>query len=194
VRCVLAVLATSLACQAQGDVRAAEVVLRGEHDGVELTLTRTATGCVTDEALVITVSGDRTSAGAWTLGGGPTGRELHGPGGLVARIVDERGDEPGSPRRVSLLDPIGVPLARMSFEADAITILDGGRSPIARVERATKGFRLLALPAGDRVAATVTGASDPELAARLLVPAELPGEARALFACERLAAVTPAVK
>jgi hypothetical protein len=175
------------ACQAQGDARAVEVVLRDDRGATVLTLTRTATGCVTDEALVIAATADRTSAGAWTFAAGPSGRELRGPAGLIARVVDE----PGSPRRLSLIDAVGVPLARLTFDGTAVTITDAGRNPVGTIERAPGGARLIT---GEQVLGAVTGTDDLELAARLLVPAELPQEARALVACDRLATVTPAAK
>ena len=181
-------LLLAASCQAQGEVRPIEVVLRDGRDATVLTLTRTATGCVTDEALVIIVAGDRISAGAWTFGSGPTGRELRGPAGLIARIVDE----PGSPRRLSLIDDVGVPMARLSFDGEiAVTVTDAGRSPAGMIERAPGGARLIL---GEQIARRRRGTDDLELAARLLVPADLPQEARALVACDRLATVTPAAK
>lgn len=184
---VLAVML--LACQAQvaGEMRGVEVVVRDERGAVELVLRRTGNGCIADEALSIFAHSDGINGGAWNLGRGPTGRELTGPGGLIARIVDE----PGNPRRLSLIDPVGVPMARILFEGEAVTVIDAGRTPVARIERAGRGFRRVE---GDRPTATVTGTDDLELAARLLVPAPLPDEARALFACGRLAVTTPAAK
>lgn len=175
------------ACQAQGTVRAAEVVVRDERDAVAMVLTRTATGCATDDSLVIIAAGARTSAGAWTLDIGPTGRELRGPAGLIARVVEEA----GPPARLTLIDAIGVPMARAQLDGAAAAISDAGRHPVARVEVAGEGATLYA---GEQRAGRISGSTDLELAVRLLVPAQLPDEARALLACERLAAITPAVK
>ncbi|MBE7448633.1 MAG: hypothetical protein HS111_07040 [Kofleriaceae bacterium] len=161
-----------------------------------LRLTRTAAGCradldgaTADQAgpLVITVAGDTASAGAWRLGPGPAGRELRGEVGLVARVVAE-------PGRLSLVDPIGVPMVRLALTAERATAVDASRAPVGAVERHGDRHRLLAGPAGDTLAGTVSGTTDLELAARLLAPAPLPLPARALLACDRLAAVTPAAK
>lgn len=184
------VLPILVACQAQGSgarAGAAEVVMRDEGGDVVLTVTRTATGCVTDRALAITVAGARVSAGAWTLDAGATGRELRGPQGLVARVVAVTGAAP----RLSLIDDIGVPMAHLSFEDGLATITSGARTEIGIVEPTEGGF---ALRAGETTRFTVSGTTDVELAARLTVPAPLSSEARALLACERLAAITPAVK
>ena len=177
------------ACQAQslGEQRGVEVVLSDARDAVQLVVRRTQNGCIADESLSIFAHSDGILAGAWTLKRGPTGRELTGPQGLIARVVDE----PGPPHRVSLIDPVGVPMARMEIDTDAVILTDAARSPMGRVERADKGFRLFV---GSEPRGRVTGTEDPELAARLLVPADLPDEARALFACGRLAVTTPNVK
>ncbi len=176
------------ACQAKGDVRPAEVVLHARNDEPALTLTRTATGCHAEPgALMITVAGSAASAGGWQLGPGPVGRELRSPGGLIARVVDEA----GPPRRLSLIDPIGVPMVRLTADGEVIHATNAARAPIGRIERANDGVRLVA---GDQQLGRVTGDADLDVAARLLAPADLPLPARALLACERLAAVTPAVK
>ena len=192
-----AVAATAAtACQARRDVEPVEVVLHDAGGAATLRLTRTAAGCradldgaTADQAgpLVITVAGDTASAGAWRLGPGPAGRELRGEVGLVARVVAE-------PGRLSLVDPIGVPLVRLALTAERATAVDASRAPVGAVERHGDRHRLLAGPAGDTVAGTVSGTTDLELAARLLAPAPLPLPARALLACDRLAAVTPAAK
>jgi hypothetical protein len=181
-------IAVLVACQAQGTARAGDpVVVRDDTGATTLTLTRTATGCATDHALVITVAGGRTSAGAWTLGPGATGRELRGPAGLVARVVEDA----GPPRRLSLIDDVGVPMAHTSFGDAAAIITSRARRELGAVEPAEGG---LVMHAGGAPRFRVTGTTDLELGTRLTVPAPLSSEARALLACERLAAITPAVK
>jgi hypothetical protein len=173
-----------VACQAQGagEMRGLEVVARDGRDQVALTLRRTSNGCIADENLSIFAHSEGITAGAWRLARGATGRELTGPQGLIARIVDE----PGPPRRLSIVDPVGVPMARVNFD-ESITITDGSRSFLGTIEPAERGFTF---SGGGRV----TGTTDAELAARLLVPLSIPDEARALFACGRLAVTTPAAK
>lgn len=185
------------ACQAKGQPRAVEVVLRDAQDAAVLTLVRTATGCTAEPgALAITASGTNgtAAAGELMLAPGPVGPELRTSAGTIARVVTED----GPPRRLSIIDPIGVPMVRMTFAADGVTAADAARAPVGRIENTADGLRFVTTD--DKQGGGVTGAADVALADRfaiaapLLAPAELPLPARALLACERLAAVTPAVK
>lgn len=186
------------ACQAKSAPRAVEVVLRDEHDAPALTLVRNAVGCTAEPgALVITANGQVTSGGGFTFGPGPVGLELRSATGTIARVVDEA----GPPRRLSIIDPIGVPMVRLTFAADGVTAMDAARAPAGRIEHAPDGLRFVTGAGTDRKhGGLVTGASDLALADRLaiaaplLAPAPLALPARALLACERLAALTPALK
>lgn len=188
------------ACQAKSAPRAVEVVLRDEHDAPALTLVRNAVGCTAEPgALVITANGQVTSGGGFTFGPGPAGPELRSPSGAIARVVTED----GPPRRVSIIDPIGVPMVRLTFAADGVTAMDAARAPVGRIEHAPDGLRLVTGSEADasrKLGGLVTGANDVALADRfaiaapLLAPAPLALPARALLACERLAALTPALK
>src|SRR5512147_3066789 len=93
-------------CQTAPPPRSAVVALHG--DGVDLTLTRVASGCETDGGGVLVAGGDVVSGGDWRLAPGPAGRELSDHGALVARVVDE-------PGRRSYLDALGVPLGRVTI-------------------------------------------------------------------------------
>jgi hypothetical protein len=183
------------ACQAKGEPRAVEVVLHDEHDAAILTLTRTAVGCTAEPgALVFTAAGTTTSGNGWSLGPGPAGPELRSSSGTVARVVTD--ETPA--HRLSIIDSIGVPMVRLTFGADGVNVADAARAVVGRIENGADGVRFV--PADDRTGGRVTGAADVALADRftiaapLLAPAPLPLPARALLACERLAAVTPAPK
>jgi hypothetical protein len=187
--------ASVAACQTKGQPRVVEVVLHDEHDAAILTLTRTAVGCTAEPgALVFTAAGATTSGNGWSLGPGPAGSELRSSSGTVARVVTDETPE----RRLSIIDPIGVPMVRLTFRTDGVTAVDAARAVVATIKDTSDGIRLVAVD--DTKGGLVTGAADVklidryEIAAPLLAPAPLPLPARALLACERLAAVTPAPK
>ncbi len=186
-RALLLVTPLVAACQSKAELRPVEVVLRDQDDAAVLTLTRTATGCTAEPgALVITVGGGLVQAGEWQLGPGPVGRELRSASGTLARVVEEA----GPPRRLSLIDPIGVPMVRLVFDTDkdTVTAMDAARATLGRIERTSDGVRFVA---DDKKRGVVTGEASLEVAARLLAPATLPPVARALLACERLVAPSP---
>ncbi|MBZ0232003.1 MAG: hypothetical protein K8M05_06590 [Deltaproteobacteria bacterium] len=194
-----AVSGVAVACQAKSPPRAVEVVLRDAGDAPVLTLVRTAVGCTAEPgALVFTANGNVTSGNGFTFGPGPAGPELRGASGTIARVVTDQ----GPPRRLSIIDPIGVPMVRMTFAADGVTAVDAARAPVGRIEHAPDGLRFVAAndDATNVKGGLVTGAGDVALpdrftiAAPLLAPAPLALPARALLACERLAALTPSVK
>ncbi|MBK9030213.1 MAG: hypothetical protein IPL61_02545 [Myxococcales bacterium] len=179
----LALVGPSLAaCQTVAPGREVEVVLRGERDGV--VLTRTATGCRADDVAVeVTATG--AAGGAWRLAVTEAGAELTHDGALAARIVDEA----GPPLRRSYLDPMGVPLARVTISDDAAVVVGPDRAPLGRFEPAERELRWL--DATGRATARVTGTTDLTLAAALAAPPVLPIGGRAIVACARLAATTP---
>jgi hypothetical protein len=195
------VLVTALvgACQAKATPTAVEVVLRDKADATVLTLVRSATGCTAEPGgMVITAAAGSASTGDLAFGPGPAGPELRSTaasGGTIARVVSE--DAPT--RRLAIIDPIGVPMVRVTYAADGATVTEASRAVIGRIADEAGGLRFLDERDGSR-GGIVTGAKDLplvarlEIAAPLLVPADLAVPARALLACERLAAVTPAVK
>lgn len=192
-----ALAAACAACQARGQPRAVELQLQDEHGATILTLVRTPTGCTAEPgALAFTVAGTTTSGHGFSIGPGPAGSELRGPGGTIARVVMDQTPE----RRLSIIDPIGVPMVRLTFRTDAVTAADASRAVVAHIENAADGLRLVAADDDRTKGGLVTGAADIklvdrfEIAAPLLAPAPLALPARALLACERLAAVTPAPK
>lgn len=149
----------------------------------ERTLARTAAGCRLDD-VVITVAGAEARSGTWRLAPGPTGLALTEADALVARLADE----PGPPQRRIYLDPVGVPLARVTVDADAATVVGADRSPLGELRAGADGVRYLG---ADGATAAVTGTTDLALAAALVAPSSLPPLARAVVACARLVAVTP---
>ena len=129
----LALVGPSLAaCQVVAPGREVEVVLRGDGDGV--ILARTATGCRADD-VAVEVTGDAVAGGGWRLVATATGAELRQGATLAARIVDE----PGPPARRSYLDPLGVPLARVTVTDDGAAVVGADRAPLGRVEPAERG-------------------------------------------------------
>ncbi len=173
-------LVTLVGCQSSpAEATPVGVELRDRAGAVVVRVERTRGGCTIDPpALTATVAGTETTAGSWRIVPGPTGRELHGAAGLLARVVDESG-------RLSVIDPVGVPLARFVRTDDrGAGILDAGRTPIGRLEAEATGFRVLDRDA--RPGAAVDGTTDLPLAAVLAAVPTLPVEVRALFACERL--------
>ncbi len=176
----LAVVGLGLAaCQTAAEARAVPIAVHG--DGVDVELTRVASGCESDGAVIV-VGGDVVSRGGWRLAAGPSGRELTDHGALVARIVDE-------PRRRSYLDATGVPLGRVALTADGGTISGPSRDVIGTVTR--DGERLRWRDAAGRTRATITGTDDLDVALALIAPSTLPPAARALVACARLSATSP---
>ncbi|HUQ02087.1 MAG TPA: hypothetical protein VM261_06290 [Kofleriaceae bacterium] len=186
------------ACQAKATPTAVEVVLRDKADATVLTLVRSATGCTAEPGGAITAGAGSASTSELSFGPGPAGPEIRNTtaaGGTVARVVSE--DVPT--RRLSIIDPIGVPMVRVTYAADGATVAEASRAVIGRIADEAGGLRYLDAR-DDSKGGVVTGAKDLplvarlEIAAPLLVPADLPLPARALLACERLAAVTPSVK
>jgi hypothetical protein len=174
-----AVLGLGLAgCQTAPEPHPAAVTVHG--DAIDLTLTRVATGCEADGAVIV-VGGDTVTSGDWRLGPGPSGRELSDHGALVARVVDE-------PGRRSYLDATGVPLGRVSFADGRGTIAGAARDVVGGVTRDAGALRWT--DAGGRTLGRVTGTDDVDLALALVAPSTLPPAARALVACARLAATT----
>ena len=179
----LALVGPSLAaCQVVAPGREVEVVLRGDGDGV--ILARTTTGCRADD-VAVEVTGDAVAGGGWRLVATATGAELRQGATLAARIVDE----PGPPARRSYLDPLGVPLARVTVTDDGAAVVGADRAPLGRVEPAERGLRWL--DRDGRATATITGTTDLALGAALAAPLALPIGGRAVVACARLAATTP---
>jgi hypothetical protein len=200
VRPLALVTLLATACQAQGQPVAVEVVLRDASDAVTLRLVRTAVGCLAEPgAQAITANGNVASAGDLTLGPGPAGTELRSSGGTIARVVTEA----GPPRRLSIIDPIGVPMVRVTFSGDGASATDAARAVVGTIKpdagSETTVVRFVPVAPdikGDSVviSTALSPADRLAIAAPLLVPAALPLPARALLACERLAAVTPGVK
>src|SRR4051812_33923984 len=97
-------LLTLAGCQASpAEPTPPGVELRDRDGTVVVRVTPTAGGCTIEAPVrTATVAGDLTSSGSWRIAPGPRGRELYGPGGLLARILDE-------PDHLSVIDPLGVP-------------------------------------------------------------------------------------
>lgn len=182
-----ALLLTLTACQAtpsstESAPTAPIAVEWNEGDGTQVIVTRTAAGCeIAAPSLTATLDGTTTRAGQWQVVPDPHGRELRGPTGLLARLVDE-------PSRFSILDPNGVPFARIVMNDDHSAVLrDASRAATGHLESTATETHILDLQR--RPIATIRGSSDLRLAAVLAGAPTLPVEARAVYACERLAAV-----
>jgi hypothetical protein len=193
------VLLTALvgACQAKATPSAVEVVLRDAGDATVLTLVRSATGCTAEPGGAITAVAGSASTAELTFAAGPAGPELRSTSagaGALARVIADAAPV----RRLSIIDPIGVPMARVTYEADRAIVTEASRAVIGTIVVEDGGLRFV--DEGGARHGLVAGAKDLplvarlEIAAPLLVPADLPLPARALLACERLAAVTPPVK
>ena len=178
----LAVVALA-ACQTATTPAPATITLRGDGDGV--TLTRTTDGCRADDVAIAVGADGAVTAGRWRLAPGPAGLELRDGDRLVARIVDE----PGPPPRRSYLDELGVPLARVTFTADAAAVTGPDRTAAGRLTRADGQLRWT--DAAERATAAVLGTDDVEVGAALAIPPALPILGRAVVACARLAATSP---
>jgi hypothetical protein len=179
-------LAFALAAGCQTAPAPRTIAVTAQVPDGELILTRTAGGCAA-AGTTITVAGAEARGGTWRLAPGPTGLALTNAEALVARIVDE----PGPPPVRIYLDPIGVPLARISTTDDSAAVVGADRSPIATLSVVDLGAAAFTYRAADGAAGTVTGTRDPALAAALIAPSAVPPLGRAVVACPRLVATSP---
>lgn len=179
-------LAFALAAGCQTAPAPRTIAVTAEAPDGELVLTRTAAGC-TAAGVAITVAGAETRGGTWRLAPGPTGLTLTNAEALVARIVDE----PGPPEVRIYLDPVGVPLARVSVTDDSAAVVGADRAPLGALAVVDLGAAAFTYRAVDGAAGAVTGTRDPTLAAALIVPSAVPPLGRAVVACPRLVATSP---
>ena len=170
------------ACQTASAPAERGVTLRGDGDGV--TLVRTAEGCRADD-VAIRVHDGEAHGGGWHLTPAAAGRALALRDAPMARIVED----PGPPRLIAFLDPIGVPLARVTIAADGVAVAGADRAPLGRVEPAARELRWV--DATGRATASITGTDDLAIAAALVAPPSLPMLGRAVVACAQLAATSP---
>jgi len=185
-------LLTLSACQASSPAEPPRVVI--SHEGSpDLVLTRTSTGC-TWGASEVKLEGNRS----WTSGGldgapHPTGRWYHVRDPRFPQLDGARFvDEPGPPRRLSLLDPAGVPLFRIKVDGDRATVAGPDGASRAAFERTADGVRALG-PDGTPTGRVARGTTDPVLVA-LLIGHDIVPDANAILACEHLALSTPVKK
>jgi len=173
----LALVGAGLAgCQTATAPRGSEIVVRGAGEGVSLTAT--AEGCRAD-GVAIRSTGGEAHGGGWHLTRAPGGLALALRDATLVRVIDD----PGPPLRRAYLDPVGVPLARVTFDGDSAAVSGADRTPIGALAR-EEG----ALVWRDTAGATsrVEGTDDLELAVALLVPPSVPIAGRAVVACARL--------
>ena len=181
-RLYVALVGAGLAgCQTATAPRGSEIVMRGTSEG--LTLVATAEGCRADD-VAIRAAGDEAHGGGWHLTRAPGGLALAQRDVMIARVVDD----PGPPLRRAYLDPVGVPLARVTLDADLAAVAGADRTPMGSVVR-EDGALVWRDAAG--AVTRVEGTDDLELAVALLVPPTVPIAGRAVVACARLVASSP---
>jgi hypothetical protein len=115
----------------------------------------------------------------WTGDDATNGTTLREDGSVVARVypIDD-------PAKMTVLDPVGVPMISVFAEGKGASVSDHQRQVVRKIDATPTGFAIRDLDATTPMA-TATGTTDPVLVGVVTSP-ELTRQVRALAACSRL--------